>query len=365
MPPADTVAPAPAPAPADGDGGARPTLGVVMDPIEGITPYKDTTFAMLLAARARGWDCHVMTQPDLYLARGRAFAVRRRVRAFDDATRHFEADAPEEAPLASHDIVLMRKDPPFDMDFVYTTHLLELAETEGVLVGNRPASLRDVNEKLFAARFPELCPPTLVTASRARLRAFVEEHEDAVVKPLDGMGGTGIYRLTPRDPNLNMILETVTLGDSRQIMAQRYLPEIVDGDKRVLVVGGRPAEHMLARVPAQGETRGNLAAGGRGVPVALGEAERRIAEAVAPALLERGLDFVGLDVIGDRLTEINVTSPTCARELDAHAQGRDVRDIDASRPYVRGICDDYLDVLERRLAERRDAGAAPGQRPGA
>ena len=328
------------------------SLCVVMDPIEGITPYKDTTLAMLLAASARGWELHVATLADLYLVDGRAFATRRRVAVFDDPRRWFEAGAAEDAPLAAHDVILMRKDPPFDMDFVYATHVLELAEAEGALVGNRPRSLRDVNEKLFTARFPELCPPTIVTASRARLAAFVAEHEDAIVKPLDGMGGAGIYRLTPRDPNLNMILETITLGDRRQIMAQRYLPEIVDGDKRVLVVGGRPAELMLARVPAQGETRGNLAAGGRGVPRPLGEAERRIAEAVAPALLERGLDFVGLDVIGDRLTEVNVTSPTCVRELDAHAQGRDVADIDASRPYVRGICDDYLDVLERRLAER-------------
>ena len=332
----------------------RLALGVVMDPIESVTPYKDTTFAMLLAAQARGWDCFVMTQPELYLVQGRAFATRRRVRTFDDPTRHFEADAPEDVPLAAHDVVLMRKDPPFDMDYVYTTHFLDRAAAEGVLVGNRPGSLRDVNEKLYTAWFPELCPTTIVTASRARLRAFVEDEGDVIVKPLDGMGGAGIFRLTPTDPNIGIVLELITLDDTRQIMAQRYLPEIVEGDKRVLVVGGRPADLMLARVPSRGETRGNLAAGGRGVPMPLGDAERRIAEAVAPTLVERGLDFVGLDVIGDRLTEVNVTSPTCARELDAHARGRDVRDIDASRPYVRGICDDYLDVLERRLAERAD-----------
>jgi len=327
-------------------------LGVVMDPIESITPYKDTTLAMLLAGAARGWTLHVMTQPDLYLLQGRALARRRRVRVFDDATRWFEADAPVDAPLADLDIVLMRKDPPFDMDFVYTTHILERAAAEGVLVGNRPGSLRDVNEKLYTAWFPELCPVTLVTASRARLRAFVDEHRDVIVKPLDGMGGTGIFRLTPTDPNINMILEQITIGDTRQIMAQRYLPEIVDGDHRVLVIGGRPAEHALARIPAQGETRGNLAAGGRGVPVPLSAPMRRIAETLAPALLERGLDFVGLDVIGSSLTEVNVTSPTCVRELDAHAQGRAVTDIDASRPYVRGLADDYLDVLETRLAQR-------------
>jgi len=331
-------------------------LGIVMDPIESITPYKDTTLAMLLAAAARGWTPHVMTQPDLYLLQGRAFATRRRVRVFDDATRWFEAEAPVDALMSELDVVLMRKDPPFDMDFVYTTHILERAAADGVLVSNRPGSLRDVNEKLSTAWFPELCPVTLVTASRTRLRAFVDEHADVIVKPLDGMGGTGIFRLTPHDPNINMILEQITLGDTRQIMAQRYLPEIVDGDHRVLVIGGTPADHALARIPAQGETRGNLAAGGRGVPVPLSEPMRRIAEAVAPTLLERGLDFVGLDIIGTSLTEINVTSPTCVRELDAHAQGRPVTDIDASRPYVRGLADDYLDVLEKRLAADRVRG---------
>ena len=331
-------------------------LGIVMDPIESITPYKDTTLAMLLAAAARGWTLHVMTQPDLYLLQGRAFATRRRVRVFDDATRWFEAEAPVDALMSELDVVLMRKDPPFDMDFVYTTHILERAAADGVLVSNRPGSLRDVNEKLSTAWFPELCPVTLVTASRTRLRAFVDEHADVIVKPLDGMGGTGIFRLTPHDPNINMILEQITLGDTRQIMAQRYLPEIVDGDHRVLVIGGTPADHALARIPAQGETRGNLAAGGRGVPVPLSEPMRRIAEAVAPTLLERGLDFVGLDIIGTSLTEINVTSPTCVRELDAHAQGRPVTDIDASRPYVRGLADDYLDVLEKRLAADRVRG---------
>lgn len=329
------------------------TLGVVMDPIESITPYKDTTHAMLLAAAARGWKLYVLDQKDLYLMQGRAFGRRREVQVFDDSERWFEAQAAEDVALTEHDIILMRKDPPFDMDFVYTTHILERAEAEGVLVGNRPGSLRDVNEKLFTAWFAEFCPLTLVTASRERLRAFVEEQGDAIVKPLDGMGGTGIYRLTPTDPNLSMILEGITLGDQRQIMAQRYVPEIVDGDKRILVVGGEPVDHALARIPAAGETRGNLAAGGRGVPVPLGDREREIAAALGPELVRRGLDFVGLDVIGDYLTEINVTSPTCARELDAHAQGRAVMDIDAARAYVPGIADQYLDVLTNRLGNAR------------
>ena len=326
------------------------TLGVVMDPIEAVTPYKDTTLAMLLAAAARGWTLHVIEQKDIFLAQGRAHARRRKVRVFDDDARWFEAEAPAEAPLAEHDIILMRKDPPFDMDYVYTTYLLERAAAEGVLVSNRPASLRDVNEKLFTAWFPELCPPTLVTADAARLKRFVHEHTDAIVKPLDGMGGAGIFRLRPDDPNINIILEHATLDSRRQIMAQRYVSEIRDGDKRVLVVDGVAEEHALARIPAQGETRGNLAAGGRGVPVPIGEAERRIVARVAPALIERGLLFVGLDVIGDYLTEINVTSPTCARELDARADAAAGREPRAGVP---GIAARYLDALERELGAAR------------
>ena len=246
------------------------TLGVVMDPIESVTPYKDTTFAMLLAAQARGWTLHVIEQPDIFLHAGRVHARRRRVRVFDDDEHWFEAEDAAEAPLAEHDVILMRKDPPFDMDYVYTTYLLEHAAAEGVLVSNRPSSLRDVNEKLSTAWFPELCPPTLVTADPARLKRFVHEHGDAIVKPLDGMGGAGIFRLRPDDPNLNIVLELSTRGGELQIMAQRYVPAIAEGDKRVLVVAGEAVDHALARIPSQGETRGNLAAGGRGVPVAIG-----------------------------------------------------------------------------------------------
>ena len=213
------------------------TLGVVMDPIESVTPYKDTTLAMLLAAQARGWTLHVIEQRNLFLAAGQVHARYRRVRVFDDDERWFEAEEPRESPLAEHDIVLMRKDPPFDMSYVYTTYLLELAAAEGVLVSNRPSSLRDVNEKLSTAWFPELCPPTLVTADPARLKRFVAEHGDAIVKPLDGMGGVGIFRLRPDDPNINIILEQSTAAGHRQIMAQRYVPEIRDGDKRVLEIG--------------------------------------------------------------------------------------------------------------------------------
>jgi glutathione synthase len=321
------------------------TLGVVMDPIESITPYKDTTLAMMLAASARGWTIHSIDQADIYLDRGRAFAKRRKVAVYDDNNHWFDAEDLVDAPLSENDIILMRKDPPFDMDYIYTTYLLERAASEGVLVSNRPGSLRDVNEKLYTAWFNEYCPPTLVTASATRLKGFVQHHKDAIIKPLDGMGGAGIFRLTPEDPNINIILEQSTRGSRRQIMAQRYVPEIKDGDKRVLVVNGQAVPFALARIPAQGETRGNLAAGGRGVPVALGEAEQRIVEAVSPHLLERGLLFVGLDIIGSYLTEINVTSPTCARELDAHMQAHG----SGNHRYSAGISNTYLDALEGML----------------
>lgn len=325
------------------------TLGVVMDPIEHITPYKDTTLAMLLAASARGWTLHCIDQKDMYLDQGRAFAKRRKVQVFDDNNHWFEAEDPVDAPLSEHDIILMRKDPPFDMDFIYTTYLLERAAIEGVYVGNRPNSLRDVNEKLYTAWFSDFCPPTLVTTSSERLKAFINHHKDAIIKPLDGMGGAGIYRLTPNDPNINIILEQATLGDARQIMAQRYVPEIKDGDKRVLVVNGKAMPYALARIPAQGETRGNLAAGGRGVPVAIGEQEQRIVDAVSPYLLERGLLFVGLDVIGSYLTEINVTSPTCVRELDAYMREQSQQTSIDTNGYVPGIADIYLDAVEAAM----------------
>jgi len=323
------------------------TLGIVMDPIESIAPYKDTTLAMMLAASARGWTIHYIQQQDIFLDQGRAFARRRKVQVFDDNDHWFEAEEPVDAPLAEHDIILMRKDPPFDMDYIYTTYMLERAATEGVYIGNQPNSLRDVNEKLYTSWFSEFCPPTLVTTSSARLKAFIGHHKDAIIKPLDGMGGAGIFRLTPDDPNINIILEHATLNDRRQIMAQRYVPEIKDGDKRVLVVNGKAVPYALARIPAQGETRGNLAAGGRGVPVPIGEQERRIVDAVSPGLLERGLLFVGLDVIGSYLTEVNVTSPTCVRELDTHMQQLSGQASISKNGYIPGIADTYLDALEK------------------
>lgn len=292
-------------------------LGVVMDPIGVIKPYKDTTLAMLLAAEARGWSLSYMEQPDLYLRDGEARARRRALTVKDDKHDWYRLGPESDGPLADLDFILMRKDPPFDMEYVYTTYILERAEQAGVQVVNRPQALRDANEKAYTAWFPQCCPPTLMTKEMGRIRAFLAEHKKIVVKPLEGMGGLLIFVLTEDDPNLSVVLETLTLNGTRLTVAQKYLPEIREGDKRILLIDGEPVPYALARVPAAGESRGNLAAGGKGVGVALTARDRWICKEVAPALREKGLRFVGLDVIGDWLTEINVTSPTCARELDA------------------------------------------------
>ncbi|HEU5398948.1 MAG TPA: glutathione synthase, partial [Gammaproteobacteria bacterium] len=295
----------------------RNTLGVVMDPIGAIKPYKDTTLAMLLAAQARGWTLSYMEQPDLYLRDGEARAPRRALTVKDDSHDWFSLGREQDGPLADLDLILMRKDPPFDMEYVSTTYILERAEQAGVRVVNRPQALRDANEKAYTAWFPQCCPPTLITRDMGRIRAFLAEHKKVVVKPLDGMGGAMIFVLAEGDPNTSVVLETLTREGARLTVAQKYLPEIKDGDKRILLIDGEPVPYALARVPAPGESRGNLAAGGKGVGVALTERDRWICRQVAPALREKGLAFVGLDVIGEWLTEINVTSPTCARELDA------------------------------------------------
>lgn len=292
-------------------------LGVVMDPIAGITAYKDTTLAFLIAAQARGWSLFYMEQGDLYLRDGKARASTRSLQVYDDNNHWFDFRGPHtDHALAELDVVLMRKDPPFDMEYIYTTYLLEHAKAAGVLVVNDPKSLRDTNEKLYTAWFPQCCPPTLVSRNAIRLRQFLSEFQDIILKPLDGMGGTSIFRLRQNDPNINVVIETLTLRGQRQTMAQRFIPEIAQGDKRILLIDGQPVAYALARIPAQGETRGNLAAGGKGVGVALTERDKWICAQVGPTLKEKGLMFVGLDVIGDYLTEINVTSPTCARELN-------------------------------------------------
>lgn len=292
-------------------------LGVVMDPISAITIKKDTTFAMLLAAQARGWELHYFEQADLYARGDQVFGRSRRLSVQDDKSGWFIFHDERDLPLAELDVILMRKDPPFDMEYIYTTYLLELAEKDGVLIVNKPRSLRDANEKFFALHFPQCGPPTLVAREPMRLKAFLAKHADIVVKPLDGMGGASVFRLRQGDPNLNVILETLTAHGQRLTMAQCYVPEIAAGDKRILLIDGEPIPYALARIPQAGETRANLAAGGRGEGIPLSKRDRWICEQVAPRLREMGLLFVGLDVIGDYLTEINVTSPTCARELDA------------------------------------------------
>ena len=297
-------------------------LGVVMDPITDVNYKKDSTLAMLWAASDRGWELWYMRQEDLFLRDG-ARARMQPLQVFRDPAHFHALGEPCDRRLSDLDVVLMRKDPPFDNEFLYSTHILETAEREGVLVVNRPVSLRDCNEKLFATQFPQCCPPLLVSRSAERLRAFQREHGDVVFKPLDAMGGAMVFRVRDGDPNISVILETLTAHGTTTIMAQRYIPEIVDGDKRILMIDGEPVPYALARIPAVGETRGNLAAGGSGEARPLTERDRWICAQVGPALRERGLLFVGLDVIGDYLTEINVTSPTCIREIDK-AFGTDI-----------------------------------------
>ncbi|OAI92960.1 glutathione synthase [Pseudomonas putida] len=313
-------------------------LGIVMDPIASISYKKDSSLAMLLAAQERGWELFYMEQKDLYLGAGQARAQMRALKVFANPERWFELDAEQDAPLADLDVILMRKDPPFDMEFVYSTYLLEQAEAEGVLVVNRPQSLRDCNEKLFATRFPQCMAPTLVSRRADILREFAATHGDVILKPLDGMGGASVFRHRPGDPNLSVILETLTQHGARQIMAQAFLPAITDGDKRILMIDGEPVPYCLARIPASGETRGNLAAGGRGEARPLTDRDRWIAAQVGPTLREKGLLFVGLDVIGDYLTEINVTSPTCIREIDA--------------AYNTNIGGQLMDAIDRQLKAR-------------
>lgn len=291
-------------------------LGIVMDPIQHIKTHKDTSFALLLEAQSRGYQLHYMELNDLYLRDGRTCARMRRLHVRRDERDWFRFDSEEDHPLDALDVILMRKDPPFDQEYIYATYLLEAAESHGVLVINKPRSLRDANEKLFTAWFPHCCAPTLVAREAGRLREFLREQGEIVLKPLDGMGGASIFRVAERDPNLSVILETMTQHNRRFVMAQRYLPDIANGDKRILVVNGEAVPHALARIPAEGESRGNLAAGGRAEGRPLTERDRWIAAQVGPELRRRGLAFVGLDVIGDYLTEVNVTSPTCVQELD-------------------------------------------------
>lgn len=291
-------------------------IGIVMDPIDTITYKKDTSLAMLWAAQQKGWDIWYMEQHHLFSRDGIAQATMAPLSVAMDENNWFERGEYQTKKLSDLNVILMRKDPPFDNEFIYSTYLLEQAEKEGTLIVNKPQSLRDFNEKLFATHFPQCCPPVLVTKHAQLLRDFHQEHGDVIFKPLDGMGGSQIYRIKEDGLNLGVIIETLTDHGQQTIMAQKYIPEIVDGDKRILLVDGEPVPYALARIPTGGETRGNLAAGGRGEGRPLTDRDRWICEQVAPTLKEKGLLFVGLDVIGDYLTEINVTSPTCVRELN-------------------------------------------------
>ena len=320
----------------------------VLDPLPLLKAYKDSSVAMMRALVARGHTLSVAMQGDLYIETGTVKAVTTPIELVAGADLHghdwWRESAQQDLPLADFGAVVMRKDPPFDMEYVYSTHLLEYAQAQGAKVFNSGAAIRNHPEKLAITEISEFTAPTLVTRNMARLKAFHDTHHDVIVKPLDGMGGTGVFRLHPKDPNLNAILETLTDNGARTIMAQRYIPEIVKGDKRILLIGGEPVPYSLARIPLAGETRGNLAAGGRGVAQPLSPRDREIAEAVAPKLAARGLLLVGLDVIGDYVTEVNVTSPTCFVEI-AEQTGFDVAGM-------------FVQALEKAVAAGASAPAA-------
>ena len=310
-------------------------LGVVMDPIDRINYAKDTTLALLLAAQSRHFSLFYMEQADLYLDMGKGRAKASALQVFANDEHWFQLGTAVDISLADLDVILMRKDPPFDNEYIYSTYILEAAQKEGCLVVNDPQSLRDCNEKIFATQFPQCCPPVLVSRSNRQLRDFHAQHGDVIFKPLDGMGGASIFRCKSDDPNVGVILETLTNHGRQLTMAQRFIPEISKGDKRILVIDGEAVPYVLARIPAVGETRGNLAAGGAGVAQPITARDQWIADQVAPTLKQRGLLFVGLDVIGDYLTEINVTSPTCAREID--------------KAYHTDIGGRLMDAIEKRL----------------
>ena len=314
-------------------------IAIILDPLDGLKTYKDSTYAMMVAAAARGHEIHVCEQAELALEAGSVVARIRRLHLTDttgEAASWYRLDGDAVVALRSFDAVLMRKDPPFDMEYVYSTYLLELAQREGARVFDDPRAIRDHNEKLSIARYPQFIAPTIVTRDPQRLREFVAEHGEAVFKLLDGMGGASIFRARAGDPNLSVIIETMNRFGERTVMAQRYLPEIAQGDKRVLLIGGQVVPFCLARIPAAGEARGNLAAGGTGVARPLSSRDREIGEALAPELSAKGLLLVGLDVIGDCVTEVNVTSPTCFQEI-AKQTGFDVAGM-------------FVDALERACA---------------
>lgn len=311
-------------------------LGIVMDPIEAIKPWKDSSLAMLLEAQTRGWQIYYFELDDVFFDNGIATGQYRRLSVYDDNEHWFDYGDAGRCRLDQLDAILMRKDPPFDLEYIYCSYILEQAEENGVLVVNRPASLRDCNEKLYTRVFPQCCVETRVSRNPSILKEFIDEHEDVIVKPLDGMGGQSIFRVQKGDPNTNAIIEAVSKYGQSQTMAQRYIPEICDGDKRILLIDGVAIPYALARLPAVGEHRGNIAAGAstRGQP--LSERDQWLCDQVAEDLRARGLLFVGIDVIGDYITEINVTSPTCIRELD--------------QEFGLNISAELFECIERRLS---------------
>lgn len=288
-----------------------------MDPIEAIKPHKDSSFAMLLEAQHRNWTLYYMEMKDLFLLDGTPGARTQHLQVEDSSEDWYTLDQPQTISLSELDVVLMRKDPPFDTEYIYATYILQRAEETGLLVINKPQSLRDANEKMFTSWFPQCCTNSLVSRDHRQIIAFLEEQQDIIIKPLGGMGGVSIFRIRKDDPNINVIIETLTQGGEQFAMVQKFIPEIIHGDKRILLIDGKPVPYALARIPASGETRGNLAAGGRGEGIELTKRDHWICEQIGPTLREMGLVFVGIDVIGDYLTEVNVTSPTCIRELDA------------------------------------------------
>jgi len=319
------------------------SLAVVMDPIAKIKFAKDSTLAMLLAAAARGWQLTYFEQSDLFLRDGVAYGRGRPLKVFADPSRWFDLGEQALMPLGDFDCVFMRKDPPFDAEYIYTTYILERAELAGAFVANRPQGLRDMNEKVFTAWFPQCCAPTLITRSASEITAFAGEHGKIVVKPLDGMGGKSIFVTEKGDKNLPVIIETLTDNGARFAIAQRYVPDIAaTGDSRVLIIDGEPVPYALARIPAAHDNRGNLAAGAKGVGRELNDRDRWLSAEIGPVLAERGMVFVGIDVIGGFVTEINVTSPTGIRELDAQ--------------FGLNIGDMVIAAFERRLAARPNGG---------
>jgi len=291
-------------------------IAVLMDDIKNIKPYKDSSLAMMLEAKRRHWDIYTFDTTDMFAKKGQVFANCAKTQVFDDTQHWFEKQTQELINLADFNVILMRKDPPFDMNYIYATYLLEQAENQGVLVINKPQSLRDANEKLFALNFPQCIPETLVSSSKEQIKSFINDQGVVVVKPLDGMGGRDIFKLEAGDAVIDQTLDYLTDQGNRPIISQEFLSDIDKGDKRILLINGKPIDYALARMPAKGSFKGNLAAGATGVGQPLSARDRYLCKQIAPTLRKKGLMFVGLDVIGDYITEINVTSPTCIRELD-------------------------------------------------